>query len=240
MLRSPLRPNRSRRSLFRNPRSRYGLTPAAGRFESASGRSDRSFAWDESECVPAVVVRRIRGGGSAGSDLQQSWLIVPCAYSHPDDLERQKQSNRQRRLGTASETADCGPLGGFPDTASFGASIIPERDEVKMEIWLRNESAQASTRLRTQICVLLKGAASFNAQTNENKIFGKTAAAVQSAAGNRWIVTEWERCGRTWGNAQCPCLHSDPVLPDCPPGQTVKVSGRLWFAEGEQPINRAL
>jgi hypothetical protein len=28
------------------------------------------------------------------------------------------------------------------------------------------------------------------------------------------------------------CLHSDPVLPDCAPGQTVRVAGRLLFREG--------
>jgi hypothetical protein len=83
--------------------------------------------------------------------------------------------------------------------------------------------------------VLLKGAPSFDAQTNENKIFGATAAGVRSRAESRWILTEWDRCGRTWGNALCPCLHSDPVLPDCAPGQTVRVAGRLWFAEGDRP-----
>jgi peptidoglycan/xylan/chitin deacetylase (PgdA/CDA1 family) len=123
----------------------------------------------------------------------------------------------------------------LPDGTSFGASILPQQDEVRMELWLRNGTAQALTGLRTQICVLLKEAESFNMQTSENKVFGKTAAAVRASAGNRWIVTEWERCGRTWGNALCPCLHSDPVLPDCPPGQTVKVTGRLWFAQGERP-----
>jgi hypothetical protein len=97
-----------------------------------------------------------------------------------------------------------------------------------MELWLHNGTGAPLTRLRTQICVLLKGAPSFHAQTNDNKIFAGTVASVRSAAG-RWISTEWERCGRTWGNAQCPCLHSDPVLPDCEPGQTVRVSGRLWF-----------
>jgi hypothetical protein len=104
-----------------------------------------------------------------------------------------------------------------------------------MELWLRNGTEQPLARLRTQICVLLKGAASFNMQTNENKIFGKAAACAGSSAGNRWILTEWERCGRTWGNALCPCLHSDPILPDCAPGQTVRVAGRLWFAQGERP-----
>jgi peptidoglycan/xylan/chitin deacetylase (PgdA/CDA1 family) len=123
----------------------------------------------------------------------------------------------------------------LPNGTGFGASIRPERDEVRMELWLRNGTEKPLTGLRTQICVLLKGVQSFSAQTNENKVFGKTAAAVRSGAGNRWILTEWERCGRTWGNALCPCLHSDPVLPDCAPGETVRVAGRLWFAEGERP-----
>ena len=29
-------------------------------------------------------------------------------------------------------------------------------------------------------------------------------------------------------------MHSDPVLPDCPAGQTVRVRGKLWFYEGNQ------
>ena len=104
-----------------------------------------------------------------------------------------------------------------------------------MQLWLRNGTEQPLRGLRTQICVLLKGAPDFNAQSNNNKIFGKTAAACADQSGSRWILTEWERCGRTWGNAQCPCLHSDPVLPDCAPGETVRVTGRLWFGEGRQP-----
>jgi peptidoglycan/xylan/chitin deacetylase (PgdA/CDA1 family) len=121
----------------------------------------------------------------------------------------------------------------LPNSVSFGAGITPQGEKVRMELWLRNGTEQPLSGLRTQICVLLKGAPSFQQQTNSNKIFGKTAAGVR--AGTRWILTEWERCGRTWGNAQCPCLHSDPVLPDCGPGETVRVAGRLWFAEGERP-----
>lgn len=116
----------------------------------------------------------------------------------------------------------------LPNAVRFGAGIASRGEDIAMELWLHNGTGAPLTRLRTQICVLLKGAPSFHAQTNDNKIFAGTVASVRSAAG-RWISTEWERCGRTWGNAQCPCLHSDPVLPDCEPGQTVRVSGRLWF-----------
>jgi hypothetical protein len=78
--------------------------------------------------------------------------------------------------------------------------------------------------------VLLKGAAGFNQQTNANKVFAKETATVRGADSRRSIITEWERCGRTWGNAACPCLHSDPVLPDCAAGERVRVRGKLWFA----------
>jgi hypothetical protein len=123
----------------------------------------------------------------------------------------------------------------LPNGVEFGARVTPEREEVHMELWLRNGTAQLLTGLRTQVCVLLKGASDFNEQTNDNKTMGKTIAAVQARSGQRWILTEWERCGRTWGNAQCPCLHSDPILPDCGPGETARVHGRLWFAAGERP-----
>lgn len=121
----------------------------------------------------------------------------------------------------------------LPNGVSLGAGIAPQQEEVHIELWLENGTSQPLSGLRTQICVLLKEAKGFEAQTNDNKTFGKTAAAARSSTGGRWIVTEWERCGRTWGNALCPCLHSDPVLPDCAPGQTVRVAGRLWFREGE-------
>jgi peptidoglycan/xylan/chitin deacetylase (PgdA/CDA1 family) len=123
----------------------------------------------------------------------------------------------------------------LPNNVAFGAAIEPVGEEVRMQLWMRNGTEQPLRGLRTQICVLLKGAPDFSAQSNDNKIFGKTAAACADQSGSRWILTEWERCGRTWGNAQCPCLHSDPLLPDCRPGETVRVTGRLWFSEGRQP-----
>ena len=124
----------------------------------------------------------------------------------------------------------------LPNRVEFGAAAVPGKNELRMELWLRNGTEQRLSGLRSQICVLLKGTPEFNAQSNANKIFGKTAASVQSASAKRWILTEWERCGRTWGNPQCPCMHSDPVLPDCGPGETVRVNGRLWFAEGTPPV----
>jgi len=130
------------------------------------------------------------------------------------------------------------PAGGLqhqrelPNRVAFGASVRPGADGVDMELWLRNGSAEVLTGLRVQVCAHLKGAPEFNAQTTTNKIFRCPVAAVQAAGGDRWILTAWERCGRAWGSPLVPCLHADPVLPDCPPGQTVRVRGRLWCYQG--------
>lgn len=130
----------------------------------------------------------------------------------------------------------------LPNKVAFGASIHPKVGGADMELWLRNGSEQTLRGLRTQICDHLKGAPQFNEQTTTNKIFGCPSVAVHSASGDRWILTAWERCGRAWGQPLVPCLHADPVLPDCAPGETVRVRGRLWFYEGkdiEQELQRA-
>jgi peptidoglycan/xylan/chitin deacetylase (PgdA/CDA1 family) len=130
----------------------------------------------------------------------------------------------------------------LPNKIAFGASIQPDVGKVEMELWLRNGSDEPLTGLRTQICGHLKGAPDFNEQTTTNKIFRVPSVAVHSAGGDRWIITAWERCGRAWGQPLVPCIHADPVLPDCPPGETVRVRGRLWFHEGkdvERELERA-
>lgn len=120
----------------------------------------------------------------------------------------------------------------LPNGVVFGASLLPGAESVDLSLWLRNGLDRPLSGLRTQLCVMLKAANGFNAQTVENKVFRPPVAAVRSSGGSRWILTAWERSGRCWGNARCPCLHSDPVLPDCEPAGTVRLRGRLWFHEG--------
>jgi hypothetical protein len=130
----------------------------------------------------------------------------------------------------------------LPNKVAFGASIQPQVGSVEMELWLRNGSSETLTGLRTQICGHLKGAPDFNQQTTTNKIFHAPSAAVHSVGGDRWIITTWERCGRAWGQPLGPCIHADPVFPDCTPGETVRLHGRLWFYEGkniEQELEKA-
>jgi hypothetical protein len=81
---------------------------------------------------------------------------------------------------------------------------------------------------------MLKAARGFEKQTNDNKRFSSPLAAVGSADGQQWIITAWERCHNAWGNAPCPCLHSDPKFPDLAPGEHAQIKGWLWFYEGAE------
>jgi peptidoglycan/xylan/chitin deacetylase (PgdA/CDA1 family) len=120
----------------------------------------------------------------------------------------------------------------LPNQVVFGAAIVPTRDAVRMELWLTNGTQETLRGLVVQNCVMLKGAADFNVLSNDNKLFRDPFVACRNAAGDRWIITVWENCVRPWGNAPCPCMHSDPQFPDCAPGETQRLHGWLSFYEG--------
>ena len=62
--------------------------------------------------------------------------------------------------------------------------------------------------------------------------FDRPLDAVRDERGKRWIATAWEHCVRKWGRDLCPCMHSDPQFPDCPPGKRVTLHGKIFFLEG--------
>jgi hypothetical protein len=120
----------------------------------------------------------------------------------------------------------------LPNGIRFGTRVVPTAQAVRMELWLANGTREKLTDLRVQNCVMLKGAAGFQEQTNDNKVFSGPYAACRSADGKRWVITAWDPLHRAWGNAKCPCLHSDPKFPDCEPGETKRLKGWLSFYEG--------
>jgi hypothetical protein len=120
----------------------------------------------------------------------------------------------------------------LPNGIQFAAQVIPKPDHAQMTLKLINGTNGRLSDLRVQQCVMLKGARGFSQQTNDNKIFEKPYVACRSDDGRRWIITAWTPCDRVWGNAPCPCLHSDPKFPDCPPGETRVLRGWLSFYEG--------
>ena len=120
----------------------------------------------------------------------------------------------------------------LPNGIAFGVKAKPAKDAVRMEMWLKNGTNGKLTDLRVQICIMAKMAADFERQTNDNKVFMNPYAACRSNDGKRWIITAWEGCHRPWGNARCPCFHSDPKFPDLEPGETKRLRGWLSFYEG--------
>jgi hypothetical protein len=120
----------------------------------------------------------------------------------------------------------------LPNGIAFGAKVKPTKKAVRMEMWLKNGTKQKLTDLRVQICVMPKMAAGFEQQTNDNKVFTNPYVACRSTDGERWIITAWQGCHRPWGNARCPCFHSDPKFPDLEPGETKRLRGWLSFYEG--------
>jgi hypothetical protein len=121
----------------------------------------------------------------------------------------------------------------LPNGIVFGTKVRPAKDAVRMEQWLTNGTKERLSDLRVQNCVMLKGAAGFQKQTNDNKVFASPYVACRSDDGKHWVITAWDPCHRAWGNAPCPCLHSDPKFPDCDPGETKRLTGWLSFYEGE-------
>ena len=47
-----------------------------------------------------------------------------------------------------------------------------------------------------------------------------------------WIAWIWPNACEYFGNTQTPCMHMDPVIPECPAGETRSIFGRLLFFEG--------
>lgn len=105
-------------------------------------------------------------------------------------------------------------------------------DDADLKYWLENGTDETLSDMRVQNCVMLKGAPGFNQLTNDHNVVRDPYIARQSDDGGRWIVTAWDPGLRAWGNKECPCLHSDPQIPDCRPGETQKVHGWLSFFEG--------
>jgi hypothetical protein len=126
----------------------------------------------------------------------------------------------------------------LPNGIRFGSNVssVAGSDgrlpHVAMELWLTNGTSEPLTGMRVQNCVMLKAATGFHDQTNSNKLLRDPFVAVHDETGRYWIITAWTPNHRAWANPPVPCLHSDPVFRDCPPGETVRAHGRLWFYEG--------
>jgi hypothetical protein len=122
----------------------------------------------------------------------------------------------------------------LPNQIVFGSRVTKRGEGVAMEMWLTNGTNAPLSGLRSQVCVMLKGLPGFNSQRRHTHVVAGPFIAIKSDRHDRWVITAWEPNDRAWDNPPVPCIHSDPVFPDCQPGQTVNVRGGLWFYEGDQ------
>lgn len=121
----------------------------------------------------------------------------------------------------------------LPNKVTMTSRIQPGQDGVRMEFRVTNATDKVLGGLRVQMCVMLAGLKDFEQRTNDNKTLAPPFAACHDSSGTKWIITGWERCGRAWANPPCPCIHADPVVEDCPPGESRGVRGWLSFYEGK-------
>lgn len=179
--------------------------------------------WDETSYVVADVPEAI------WSNLGLLYL----AHTHVETIWSRQGIELERLEWTRHADGSLGIERRLPNGIRFGTRVVPSVDHVRMSMWLTNGTKEPLTGLRVQQCVMLRGAAGFAAQSNENKRFQPPYACATDTEGRRWIITAWLPNHSTWGNQRCPCLHSDPQFPDCQPGETVHVQGWLSFYEGD-------
>jgi len=129
----------------------------------------------------------------------------------------------------------------LPNGVALGTRAIPQADHVRFEMWVRNGTDHAISEVVAQQCVMLAGATGFDARSNDNKVIRNPFVACRNESGDAWVITAWQSCSRPWANPPCPCIHSDPQFPDCPPGETRTLVGWVSFYQGtdiDQELDR--
>jgi hypothetical protein len=181
------------------------------------------------------------GGGYAVADVPEAVWFEPggrrellyLAHTHVPTVWDKKRIALEPLEWTRKSDGLLEVERALPNRVRLRAKVVPGRDGVRMEFRVANGTAERLTGLHVQMCVMLKGLPGFDERANDNKVFAAPFAACRDRSGKRWLITGWEECVRAWGNPPCPCLHADPQVPDCPPGQTRKVKGWLSFYEGD-------
>ena len=125
----------------------------------------------------------------------------------------------------------------LPNKVAMISSATVADGGVRLKFTIKNESSQNLTGLHVQVCGMLKGLNGFAQQSNDNKLFSPPFSACRNQTGKQWVILGFENCIRAWGNAQCPCLHSDPQVPDCAPGEIHTLHGWFSFFEGDDIAN---
>jgi len=183
--------------------------------------------WDEAAYVVLDLPEAIRRNDEAKHGL------LYLAHTHVPTMWTKRNVELPRLEW--KRTTD----GGFemqrtlPNGVAFATCVKPSgKREIRMEMWLKNGSKETLSNLRVQNCIMLSAAPEFAGRMNDNKLLRPPYVACHSKDRKRWIITAWSPNFRAWANPPCPCMHSDPRFPDCKPGETKRLVGRVWFYEG--------
>lgn len=120
----------------------------------------------------------------------------------------------------------------LPNGVSFGAEVEPRPSELRLTWWIHNDTATALRDILIQNCVLLGAAEEFSAQTPDNKLFANNYAVCRSPDGDHWAISGWANAEKLWGLHDSPCMHADPFIEVCQPGQKIVLHGWFSYYEG--------
>ena len=122
----------------------------------------------------------------------------------------------------------------LPNGVTFRTRAYPGERDCRFEMEIENGTQETLRGVVVQNCVMLARAPGFENQTAENKSIRDPIVACRHVDGDGWVITAWQGCQRPWANPPCPCIHSDPKFPDCPPGESRKLVGYVSFYRGDR------
>jgi hypothetical protein len=182
--------------------------------------------WDSSSYVVLDVPEAIR------CNIGEKRELIYLAHTHTETMWSRQGIELDKLEWQRLEDGSLWMERRLPNDIVFGTKVVPGQRAVWMEVWLTNRSEHLLSRIQVKNCLMLKGAPEFARQTVENKVIQKPFVACRSDRANRWVITGWEHCEKARAKAICPCMHSDPNIADCAPGETKRVRGWLSFYEG--------
>ncbi len=181
--------------------------------------------WDSGGYVVADVPEAVWWVPSTGREL------LYLAHTHVKTAW-ERQGLKLERLEWQSAASGWEVARRLPNGVTIGATAELGEREVHLKLTLHNGSDQLLQGLLVQNCVMLAAAPGFDQLTRDNKRIETPFVACHDEQKTRWIVTSWQQCVRPWANPPCPCMHSDPQFPDCPPGESRELRGVVSFYEG--------
>jgi hypothetical protein len=189
----------------------------------------------------------------AGDSLQLDWRFKEDPVSYSVRMQADRPDAVLVEVALANNGQDpvlnfrpgfCLQIGGAFSPKTFAYTIIPQAEEPfpladghpfaqRPEMWpgigwvrAHNRDSAAYSE-RTKLASEYKPHRSLIAETGDFPLLDR-----RLPGRDAWIAWIWPNAYEYFGNTQTPCMHMDPVMPECPGGETRSIFGRLLFFEG--------